>query len=346
MSDESIHAALKAHIQPNPAWLAKRVEPIVEPGLEIIDPHHHVWDMSGNRYLLDELLADFNSGHHIIASVHVQCHSMHRADGPTEMRCVGETEFVNGVAAMSASGAYGPTKVCAGIIGTADLLLGSRVEQVLQAHINAGGGRFRGIRPSVAWHESAQVRALDIPPHILMHKDARKAIACIERFGLSLDLWCFFTQLDEVLDVARNFPGLCIIVNHTGGPVGIGPYQGQQELVFSQWRRNITALAGCPNVVIKIGGLAMRYGGYRFNELAEPPSSDFLVQKWNDYVHAAIDIFGPQRSMFESNFPVDRGMCNYHVLWNAFKKMSRRYTPSERRCLLSETAANIYRIEI
>lgn len=346
MSDDSIQAAIKAHLGVNPAWLAKRKEDIVEPELKIVDPHHHVWDMPGNRYLFDELMADFQSGHRVVASVHVQCHSMYRAGGPEEMRPVGETEFINGVAAQSASGAYGPAKVCAGIIGTFDLMLGSRAEPVLEAHIRAGGGRFRGIRPTTAWHESPEVRALDIRPRILMHAEARNAIACIERLNLSLDLWLFFTQLGEALDVCRTFPGLRVIINHAGGPVGIGPYEGQRDAVFGEWRKKIEALARCPNVVIKLGGLAMRYGGFHFNKLPAPPSSDLLVEKWTPYVEACIDSFGPARCMFESNFPVDRGMCNYHVLWNAFKKMTQHYSPEERESLFSKTAADTYGLAI
>jgi L-fuconolactonase len=346
MSDDSIRAAIKAHLGVNPEWLARRREEIVEPGLEIVDPHHHVWDMPGNRYLFDEVRGDFESGHRIVASVHVQCHSMYRADGPEELRPVGETEFVNGIAAQSASGEYGPSRICAGIIGTTDLMLGGRVEPVLQAHIRAGGGRFRVIRPSLAWHESSEVRALNIPPRILMQKEAREAIACIEKLGLTLDTWIFFTQLDEALDVCRSFPGLKVIINHAGGPVGIGPYEGQRDAVFAVWRQKIEALARCPNAFIKLGGLAMRYGGFHFNKLPEPPSSDLLVEKWTPYVETCIQSFGPKRCMFESNFPVDRGMCNYHVLWNAFKKMTRHYSPEERRSLFSRTAAATYGLTI
>lgn len=346
MSDDSIRAAIKAHLGVNPEWLATRKEEIVEPELKIVDPHHHVWDMPGNRYLFDEVLADFQSGHRIVASVHVQCHSMYRADGPEEMRPVGETEFISGVAAQSASGAYGPTNVCAGIIGTTDLMLGSQVEPVLEAHLRAGGGRFRGIRPTAAWHESPEVRALDIKPHLLMQKQAREAIACIDKLSLSLDLWVFFTQLDEALDVCRSFPGLKVVINHAGGPVGIGPYAGQRDAVFGVWRKKIEALGQCPNAVIKLGGLAMRYGGFHFNKLPTPPSSDLLVEKWKPYVEACIDSFGPTRCMFESNFPVDRGMCNYHVLWNAFKKMTQHYSPEERESLFSQTAAHTYRLAI
>jgi L-fuconolactonase len=346
MSDESIRTAIKAHLGVNQEWLAARREEIVEPALKIIDPHHHVWDMPGNRYMFDEVQADFGSGHDVIASVHVQCHSMYRASGPQEMKPVGETEFINGIAAQSASGEYGPTRICAGIVGTADLMLGSRVEPVLEAHLQAGGGRFRGIRPTAAWHESPQVRALDIQPHLLMQAQAREAIRCIGQLNLVLDLWLFFTQLDEALDICRSFPELTVVINHAGGPVGIGPYENQREAVFEVWRQRIAALAECPNAVIKLGGLAMRYGGFNFNKLSLPPSSDLLVEKWKPYVDVCIDAFGPRRCMFESNFPVDRGMCNYHVLWNAFKKMTRRYSPEEREQLFSGTAAETYRLTI
>jgi len=346
MSDDSIRAAIKAHLGVNLEWLAKRREDIVEADLKIVDPHHHVWDMPGNRYLFDEALADFQSGHNVVSTVHIQCHSMYRAEGPEEMKPVGETEFVNGVAAQSASGEYGPTRVCAGIVGTTDLMLGDRVQPVLEAHIQAGGGRFRGIRPTAAWHESPQVRALNIPPHILMQEQARAAIRCVDKLHLSLDLWVFFTQLDEVLDVCREFPNLRVIINHVGGPVGIGPYVDQKEAVFNEWRSKIRALAEHPNTVIKLGGLAMRYAGFNFNQLPEPPSSDLLAEKWNPYIAVCIEEFGPQRCMFESNFPVDRGMCNYHVLWNAYKKMTRSYSTEEREYLFSKTAADIYQLAI
>ncbi len=344
MSDSVIHAALRKHIGVDHAWLAKRREEIVEPGLKIVDPHHHVWDMPGNRYMFDELLADFRDGHDIVASAHVQCHSMYRAAGPEPMKVVGETEFVAGIAAQSASGRYGPTGVCAAIIGTVEILDGHRVEPVLEAHVAAGGGRFRGIRPTVAWHESPDVRALEIQPHILMQKPARDALSHLERMKLSLDVWAFFTQLDEVLDVARSFPALTVVVNHTGGPVGIGPYAGRRDEVFAEWRRRIAALAELPNVAIKLGGLAMRYGGFAFNTLPEPPSSDLMAEKWSTYIEVCIEEFGADRCMFESNFPVDRGMCNYHVLWNAYKKIVKAYSAAEKASLFHGTAARIYRI--
>ncbi|MGE0768540.1 MAG: amidohydrolase [Hyphomicrobiaceae bacterium] len=344
MSDSIIHAAIKKHAGVNHDWLAQQREEVIEPSLEIVDAHHHVWDMPGNRYLFEDVLADFQAGHNVIGSVHIQAHSMYRADGPEEMKPVGETEFVNGVAARSASGAYGRIRMCAGIVGTVDILLGARVEPILQAHIRAGGDRFRGIRPTVAWHKSAQVRALDIQPHILMQTAAREAIARIARHGLNLDVWGFFTQLDETLSVAKAFPGMRVIVNHTGGPLGIGPYVGRQAEMFAEWRRRIALLAELPNVVIKLSGLAMRYPGFAFNELPQPPSSDLMASKWKPYIDACIEVFGTDRCMFASNFPVDRGMCNYHVLWNAYKKLTKSYSQAERRRLFSATASEVYRL--
>lgn len=346
MSDESILKAIKAHLGVNHAWLALREERIVEPDLDIVDCHHHLWDMPGNRYLLDEAMVDFRSGHKIVASVHMQCHSMYRTDGPPALRPVGETEFAAGIAQRVEHDTHGAMKLCAGIVGTTDLMLGERAAPVLEAHLQAGGARFKGIRPSVAWHESPEVRALDIAPHILMEKQARAAIACLDRLGLSLDVWVFFTQLDELLDVCRAFPNLTVIVNHAGGQVGIGPYADKRDEVFAVWRAKLDALAQCPNVYVKLGGLAMRYSGFAFNTLPAPPSSDLLVEKWRPTLEACIEAFGPSRCMFESNFPIDRGMCNYPVLWNAYKKFSRQYSPDERRRLFVGTAADAYRLTV
>lgn len=344
MSEDIDISRLKSHFSVDLEWLSRHREDIVEPDLEIVDAHHHVWDMPGSRYLFDEVMNDFNSGHRIVSSVYAQCHSMYRTEGPTEMRPVGETEFVSGIAQRGAASAYCSTALCAGIVGSADLMLGAGIEPVLLAHMQAGGGRFRGIRPTVAWHESPQLRVLELQPNILMRKAAREAIGCMEKLNLSLDLWVFYTQLDEVVDICRAFPGLTVVVNHTAGIVDRGPYASKQKEMFAEWREKVHELARCPNVVLKLGGLAKRYGGLRRDTLAEPPSSDLLVDRWNDCIQLCIDAFSPHRCMFESNFPVDRGSCNYHVLWNAFKKITRGYTPAERQRLFSLTAAETYRL--
>src|SRR5438876_2230879 len=290
-------------------WLDRRKEPILAPDLPIVDPHHHLWDRPDWRYLLDELLADTSSGHNILATVFVQARAMPRAAGPVEMRPVGETEFVNGVAAMSASGIYGKTKHCAGIVGHADLTLGSRVGPVLAAHIRAGGGRFRGIRHIAAWDADASIRnpAYSPPRGLLADKSFREGFAVLGRLGLSFDAWLYHPQIDELADLARAFPDTRIVLNHVGGPLEIGAYAGRRQEVFPRWVASIEALAAHENVHVKLGGLGMRIGGFGFHEQADPPSSETLAVAWRPYIETCIEAFGPAAAMFESNFSVDKG---------------------------------------
>jgi L-fuconolactonase len=329
------------------AWLDRRKEPILEPELPIADPHHHLWDRPGWRYLLDDLLIDINSGHNIVATVFVQARAMQRETGPVEMRPVGETEFVNGVAAMSASGIYGKTKVCAGIVGHADLTLGGRVEPVLAAHVRAGGDRFRGVRHITAWDADVSVRnpAYSPPPGLLADEGFREGFAVLGRLGLSFDAWLFHPQIDELTNLARAFPDTRVVLNHVGGPIGIGAYAGNQSAVFSSWAASIKALAACQNVWVKIGGLGMRLGGFGFHEAAEPPSSETLAVAWRPYVETCIEAFGPSRSMFESNFPVDKGSYSYPVFWNACKLLTKGLGSAEKADLFARTAARFYRLD-
>ena len=217
-------SAVNTQLDIRPDWLARVTEPILDPEVPIVDAHHHLWDAPGRRYLFDEYLSDLSSGHNIVATVFVQCHSMYRAFGPEELRPIGETEFVAGAAARSESGQYGPTRMCAAIVGSLDATLGDRAAAVLEAHIRAGGGRFRGIRLRTSWDASDDVHKLPTPPGVLKDPRTRATIAQIQKAGLTLDIWCFHSQMDEVLEVCRAFPGLTIIVNHVAGPIGIGPY--------------------------------------------------------------------------------------------------------------------------
>jgi predicted TIM-barrel fold metal-dependent hydrolase len=235
-------ATLAAHYLPvRQDWLDRRKEPILEPDLPIVDPHHHLWDRPEWRYLLHDLLADTGSGHNILATVFVQARAMHRASGPEEMRPIGETEFVNGVAAMSASGAYGKIRACAGIVGHADLTLGGAVEPVLAAHIRAGGERFRGIRHITAWDADATVRnpAYAPPPGLLADKKFRAGFAVLGRLGLSFDAWLYHPQIGELTELARAFPDVRIVLNHVGGPLGIGVYAGRRQEIFPAWAASI-----------------------------------------------------------------------------------------------------------
>ena len=252
------------------------VEEVIDPALPICDPHHHLWDRHGNRYLLDELLADTGQAdargarHNVRSTVFVECASMYRADGPEPLRPVGETEFVNGIAAMSASGGYGDTRVAAGIVSFADLCLGAAVREVLQAHIDAARGRFRGIRHAAGWHASEQIRNSHSNPveHLLLDATFREGFAQLAPLGLSFDAWLFHPQLPELTDLARAFPDTTIVLDHFGGPLGIGPYAGQADAVYADWKRDIDALARCPNVVAKLGGLAMPINGFDWHKRA------------------------------------------------------------------------------
>jgi L-fuconolactonase len=335
------------HLPARPDWLALRQEDILEPELPIVDPHHHLVDRANTgRYLLPELLDDTNTGHNIVATVYLEWLSMYRQDGPPEMRPVGEVEFANGVAAMAASGNYGKTRVCAGIVGHADLLLGARVETVLEAMIMAGGGRFRGIRYITASHpdEAARGSSVNRPAGLLMEPKVREGFAKLHPLGLGFDAWMYFTQLGELADLARAFPATPIVLNHVGGAIGIGPYAGKRDEVFAEWRRGIEAVARCPNVYVKLGGLGMRLFGFDVHTGALPPSSEQLAEAWRPYIETCIAAFGPERAMFESNFPVDKGSGSYPVFWNAFKRIAGGCSAAEKEALFSGTATRFYRL--
>ena len=235
-------------------WLDRRQEPILEPALPIIDPHHHLWERPGWRYLLPDLLLDINTGHNIVATVFVQARAMYRESGPVEMRPVGEVEFVNGVAAMSASGIYGKTRVGAGIVGRADLTLGSRVEPVLSALARAGGARFRGIRHITAWDADTSLLnpAYPVPRGLLGDKTFREGFAVLGRLGMSFDAWLYHPQIDELASLAGAFPDARIVLNHVGGPLGSGVYGGKRDEVFPRWAASIKALAAHQNVSVKV----------------------------------------------------------------------------------------------
>ncbi len=327
-------------------WLAQVNEEILEPDLPICDAHHHLWDHPGNRYLLDELLQDAGSGHNVVSSVFVECMSMYRAEGPQPLRCVGETEFVQGIAAMSASGAYGAMRVASGIVGMADLSLGGAVRDVLQAHLAASGNRFRGIRHAAGWDASPEIRNSHThPPAGLLGSSAfAQGFAELAPLGLSFDAWLYHPQLPELTELARAFPDTTIVLDHFGGPLGIGPYAGRADAVFADWRQSIDELARCPNVVAKLGGLQMAINGFAWHKQALPPDSQQLATATRRYHLHAIEKFGVQRCMFESNFPVDKLSCSYAVLWNSFKRIVADFSPDEKAALFHDTATRVYRL--
>ena len=367
MPSSSPAAVTTPHLPVRQDWLDRRQEEIIEPELPIVDPHHHLVDRpETGRYLLSDLLADTGSsrrseaspdavsassagarsGHNIAATVYLEWLSMYRAAGPAELRPVGEVEFANGVAAMAASGTYGKTQVCAGIVGCADLALGAPVEKVLEAMIAAGGGRFRGIRFITASHPDQAAWGSPIIRSAGLLKDpkVREGFAQLAQLSLSFDAWMYHTQLGDLVDLARAFPQTQIVLDHVGGPIGLGPYTGKREEVFAAWSGMIRELASCPNVHIKLGGLGMRMFGFTHHLGELPPSSQELAAAWRPYIETCVAAFGPERAMFESNFPVDKGSCGYAALWNAFKRIAAGNSAAEKAALFAGTATKFYRL--
>lgn len=328
------------------AWLDQVVEETIDPDLPICDPHHHLWDFPNNRYLLDELLADIGSGHNVVSTVFMECTSMYKASGPDAMKPVGETEFVNGIAAMSASGNYGEGRACASIVSFADLTLGALVGDVLDAHMSAST-RFRGIRHASGWDASDDVRNSHTrpPPRLLGDAVFREGFAELGKRGLTFDAWLYHDQIPELTDLARTFPDQPIVFDHFGGPLGIGPYEGKREAIFKSWSKSVADLAKCENVVAKLGGLVMPINGFDFHHAKKPPTSKELKSATKAYYLHMIELFGADRCMFESNFPVDRTSCSYNVLWNSFKRIAKNCSADEKAALFHDTAARVYRVE-
>ena len=330
-------------------WLALTPEPTVEPELPICDPHHHFWDVRPNRipyqrYLLHELLADIQSGHHVRSTVFIEARAMYRADGPEELRPVGEVEFVQGLAAASASGLYGPVRAAAAIIGHANLLLGERVAPVLDALQAASPNRFRGIRHAVAWDLHPEVGNAAPMERLLANDQFRTGARVLARQGWLLDEWLYFPQLPELAEFATAIPDLPIILNHMGGLRRVGPYANRDTEVLATWRSGIAAVAQCPNVSVKLGGIGPSLG-FDWHTRSTPVGSEELAASVAPLLAYCIEQFGPNRCMFESNFPVDKVSFSYNVLYNAFKRLSKGYSAAERAAMFHDTAVRVYRIE-
>lgn len=332
---------------PREDWLALHTEEIIEPDSRIIDAHHHLWHRPGFKYLFEEFSADIGTGHNIVGTVFVDSQAMYRAKGPEPFRPVGEVEYANGVAAMAASGSYGPTQVCAAIVSTADLMLGAAVKPILEAQIAAGDGRFRGIRRLTAWDDDPVLMAnlVKRQPHMLMDPSFRRGFSCLHELELSFDAFVFHPQMPELISLARAFPETPIVLEHVGGPVGLASYAKNPAETFQVWRSSVRELAKCGNVWVKLGGLGMRLSGFHFDEQKRPPTSEQLAEAWEPYIHTCIECFGPSRSMFESNFPPGKGTCSYPILWNALKRISASYSRDERDQMFFRSALTFYRIE-
>jgi len=331
----------------NAAWLEQVPEEALEPDLPICDTHHHLWDHRKGRvhkrYLMDEIQKDLQTGHNIVLTVFIECHAMYRAEGPEEMKPVGEVEFVNGIAAMAASGLYGKTRVAAGIMGYAELRNGAGVKALLEAQIAAAPDRFRGIRRTGAWDADPRISRAPTPG-LYLDSAFRDGFAQLAPLGLIFEAVCRHPQLSDVVDLAQAFPDTTIVLNHLGGVAGIGIYEGKREEIFVDWKKSIADLAACPNIVMKLGGINMDYSGFGWHENPKPPTSTELCDATKRYYETAIEHFGPDRCMFESNFPVDKISCSYPILWNTFKRMTQDYAADERAKLFHDTAVRVYRL--
>ena len=327
------------------AWLNLVREDAIDPEREIIDPHHHLWRVSGlPTYVLEDLWQDTQSGHNIVKTVFMECGAEYRADGPEHLRVVGETEFVRGLAMASAG--QGKAEI-AGIIGHADLDQDeSLLREILQRHEHAGGGLFRGIRHGGAHDPGKNLGWLNATPHAdLFQRDAfRRGVNVLGELGYTYDSWHYHFQNDAFADLAEAAPQTTIVLDHFGTPCGVGDYAGRAAEVFSQWQASISRLAECPNVVAKIGGLAMPVNGFDWNNRDVPPTSDEVVNAQRGYYQHTIDAFGPDRCMFESNFPVDKLSLSYNVYWNAMKKIAAQYSAEEQQQMFYGTAQRIYRL--
>jgi predicted TIM-barrel fold metal-dependent hydrolase len=324
----------------------EHTESIIDPSLPIVDTHHHLWDGSEGRYLFDDFLSDIQTGHNIVHTVFVECQSMFRRRGPEHLRPVGEAEFVSGMAAMSESGRYGSTGICSGFVGFVDLRWGDLVEEALDALMLASGQRLRGIRQAARWQteELPGLPAHKNPRDLLSDARFRSGFTKLAKHNLAYDAWQLHMQLPQLAELVRAFADTTIVINHIGGPVGTGSYRDKRKEVFENWSSSMRELARCESVYVKLGGLGMPYMGFGFERSAKPATSAELAQAWAPYIETCIEIFGPGRCMFESNFPVDRVSGSYSVFWNAFKRITARYSPAERTALFSGTASKVYRL--
>ena len=329
------------------AWLEQSREEALDPSLPICDPHHHLWDKPGDRYMIDEVTSDMGSGHNVVQSLFVEVDSMYRASGPPEMRSVGEVEWARGIGAQSDSGLYGPTKVAAGIVGYANLNLGAAVRPVLEAMELAGSGRFRSIRHTCSWDAHEPLRSHRSGwPGMMAEAKFKEGFDVLIRMGHAFDALVYHPQLSELTSLVDAFPNAVFVLNHIGRPLGIGPYAGYRDEIFEVWKKDMTSLAERPNVTVKVGGLGNRVSGFEWDSQLMPPDSTELTEKTSPYYLHAIEAFGPKRCMFESNFPVDKSSYSYTAVWNSFKRMTEDFSDTEKAWLFHDTAAKAYRLPL
>lgn len=332
---------------PNEQWLRRALpESRVAPEQSIIDPHVHFWTLPGGyKYFLEEFALDVAScGHTIEATVFVECNAMYRKAGPSHLASVGETEFAVGMAAMAASGKYTATRASEGIVGFTDLTLGDRVAEALDSHIAAANGRLKGIRHRAKWDPDPAVRGAmhASGPGLYLRRDFSNGIDLLVSRGLLFEASIFHTQIADVTALARAHPDCSIVLNHSGSPVGHSSYAGRQPEVHASWMAGMRELATCPNVSIKMGGLLMCLGNFDFTVAPRPPTSEELAILWRPYIEPCVELFGAERCMVSSNFPVEKAGAPYGTIWNMFKRVTAGCSADERRLICAETARRVY----
>jgi L-fuconolactonase len=349
VNQPQVSTAFSGTKAPDEEWLqgAPREEPI-DPDRSIVDPHVHFWHhKTGYKYFVEEFARDVSeSGHNIAATVFVECGSMYRAKGPEHLRSVGETEFAVGMAAIADSGKYTETRAAAGIVAFADLMLGDRTRETLEAHMEASNGRLRGVRQRAKWDPDPVVRGPICAerPGILLERSFGAGLDVLTSMGLSFDASIFHPQLRELTSLARAHPDANIVLIHTGSPVGHSSYAGKEAEVHARWMADIKELATCSNVSVKMGGLLMSLANFDFTRASSPPTSEQLALLWRPYIEPCIEMFGAARCMASSNFPVDRAGFPYGTLWNMFKRITAMCSEHEKADIFSGTAKRIYRL--
>ena len=338
------------HLPVRQEWLNQHIEDPISPNIPIIDPHHHLWDVGFGRYYIEELLEDINSsGHNIISTVYIMSSSnteIYSKDGLEEFKPLKEIEFATSEGKRADLIPNNKVKVNASIVGSVDLTYGNKLQPVLEKAVNISEGRLKGIRMLLASHTDPRISsgAVKSDLGLMLHPNFIDGAKCIQNANLSLDFWIYHTQLNEMEKIARSLPDLTIILNHIGGPIHLGEYEGKQAATHREWRSAMMRLSRIPNINVKLGGLGMAVNGAKFHNNKFPPNSVQLSDVWKPWIYETIDMFGFDRCMFESNFPVDKGSCSYGALWNAFKILAKDMSDDEINKLFSKNAAKIYKI--
>jgi len=328
---------------PDDEWVEKVREDILDPALPIIDAHHHLWIRNGHQYLLPEFVADAKSGHNIVGSVFAECHSMYRKDGPEELRSLGETEFVTGCAAMADSGVFGDARYCQGLLSRVELSLGEATKGIFEQHLQRSDGRFKGIRYTTAWDSHDKIPNQVPAEKMLLQPDVIAGARVMAALNLTLDCWVYHPQLEDVAALAAAVPDLTIVLNHTGVPILGGPNRDKRDEVFKAWLAGIRKVAEYDNTYIKLGAIPIRRSGDGVDR-SLPPTSQETAVAWKPWMQECIEAFGASRSIFESNFPVQKLFASYHVTWNAFKRVAASASTDEKAALFHDAAVAAYRL--